>query len=219
MRVERIGDATMYLADCFEILPTLPEVGAVITDPPYGISWATPEGPGRKPQRRIAGDDGPFDCSRLLGIAPQLIAWGANHFAPTLPRSAGWLVWDKRVTDWSNDQSDCELAWTNVLTTARIFRMNWGGGGCIAGENGAGVGYLHPTQKPVALMRWCIGMTKGETILDPFMGSGTTGVAALRHGRKFIGIEIDPNYFDIACQRIDAEQRQGVITFDKFNAA
>jgi len=203
-----IGNARLILGDCRDILPTLGKVDAVVTDPPYGIGWKTPVSPKRpKSGWTVFGDDKPFDPSDFL-VFP-CIMWGANHYASRLPDSAGWLVWDKRCGMAANDQSDCEMAFCNFGGSARIFRKVWNGGGSLLAENGPERA-IHPTQKPVSLMRWCLGfLPNAETILDPFMGSGTTGVAAVQMGRKFIGIEREPKYFDIACKRIEDAQRQG----------
>ena len=218
----QIGDATLYLGDCLEILPTLGKVDAVVTDPPYGIGWVRDtskqakrsswRGGKSKPfagkgARPIIGDDRPFDPSPFL-IAKQMIFWGGNAFAGRLPSNYGWLIWDKRPLGQSNNGSDAEMAWTNFLNSVRIHRQQWNG--CMRqGEECPFVGgpLVHPTQKPAALMRWCVEMTAG-VVLDPFMGSGTTGVACVKLGRKFIGIEIEPKYFDIACKRIEDAYKQ-----------
>jgi site-specific DNA-methyltransferase (adenine-specific) len=212
MRVEHIGDATLYCADCREVLPTLGKVDAVISDPPYGIGYVHGDGGGRLARstsfNRIAvvGDDQPFDPSKFIHF-PTVVLWGANHYADKLPSSAGWLIWDKRDGVCSNDQADCEIAWTNRKTPARVIRHLWNG---MLKASERGEIRVHPTQKPIAVMEWCLQQVTraGETILDPFMGSGTTGVAAIKLGRKFIGIEIDPGYFDIACRRIEQATRQ-----------
>jgi site-specific DNA-methyltransferase (adenine-specific) len=205
-RVE-IGPHVLYQGDCREILPALGKIDAVVTDPPYGIKWKTPVSPKRpKSGWTVVNDDKPFDPKPWL-LWP-CIMWGANHFAYGLPAAAGWLIWDKRHNMPSNDQSDCELAFCNVGGSARIFRKTWNGGGSLLAENGPARA-IHPTQKPVALMQWCLGfLPTARIILDPFMGSGTTGVACVRDGRSFIGIELDPGYFDIACERIRKEMAQ-----------
>jgi hypothetical protein len=211
-----IGDATLYLGDCREILPTLERVDAVITDPPYGINRSGQAGMnslkrGRKNSRTYHEDMG-WDYERPCGGLMSMILektgismiWGGDHLSDLLPRGGKWLVWDKgqRI-----NQSDGEIAWTNVPGALRIATINR----CEIGQD-VGVwrgASFHPTQKPVSLMAWCIeqaGMP--ETILDPFMGSGTTGVAAVRLGRKFIGIEREPKYFEVACRRIEDAQRQ-----------
>jgi site-specific DNA-methyltransferase (adenine-specific) len=210
MRTEVIGDATLYLGDCLEVLPTLGRVDAVVTDPPYGIGYRHAGGGGKLARSTsfggvsIIGDSEPFDPAPWLGF-DECILWGANHFASRLPDSPRWLTWDKRDGVCSNDQADCEHAWTNLGGPARIKRHLWNG---MLKQSERGEVRLHPTQKPVDVMRWCIEQTKGATILDPFMGSGTTGVAALQLGRKFIGIELDPGYFDIACKRIEEAWKQ-----------
>lgn len=190
-RVERINDAVLYLGDCLEILPTLGKVDAVVTDPPYGIGItksnriAVSRGMGGK-----SWDDRPADLSWLDVEKTPAIVWGGNYF--DLPPTRAPLVWDKNNA--GRDFADFEMAWTNLDMVARrfIFRpMNMDGG------------KLHPTQKPIQVMQWCLGfLPNADTILDPFMGSGTTGVACVKLGRKFIGIEIDPDYFNIACERI-----------------
>jgi DNA modification methylase len=213
-RVERIGLATLYCGDCREIAPTLERPAAVISDPPYGQNYKG-SGSGGYPHSRIKdhgvfGDDVPFDPSWMLGFAPALLLWGAHKFADRLP-SGGWCVWDKRPGGVTLTQADGEAAWTNQHTSLRIFRMMWGGYVPPAQPEFA-EGRQHPTQKPVALMRWCIEQAKvpaGGVILDPYMGSGSTGVAAVEMRHPFIGIEIDPRYFDTACRRVERAQRQG----------
>jgi site-specific DNA-methyltransferase (adenine-specific) len=212
MRIERIGDAVLYLGDCMEILPTLGKVDAVITDPPYGISLKSGSGTGgkwdyvRHAGKTIANDDKPFDPLPLLQLAVPMIAWGANFYSDKLP-GAGWLVWDKRpgIEDMQFNRSDSELAYFSESKTVKTFRHLWHGL-CRASEVGQ---HLHPTQKPVALMRWCLEqLPNAVTILDPYMGAGSTGVAAIEAGRKFIGIELEPTYFDIACRRIEQAYKQ-----------
>jgi site-specific DNA-methyltransferase (adenine-specific) len=211
-----IGNAKLYLGDCLDILPGLPKVDAVITDPPYGIGYShngndrSGIGKGRWATKfndiAIHGDDEPFDPGHLLGF-DAVILFGGNHFASKLPDSKSWLVWDKRATSkHTNDFSDCEMAWTNLGKVARMFRHQWDG---MMKASEQGISRSHPTQKPVALMRWCIEQAgHPQTILDPYMGSGTTGVACMQMGRAFIGIEKEPKYFDIACKRIEQAQKQ-----------
>jgi site-specific DNA-methyltransferase (adenine-specific) len=199
-RKEVIGDATLYLGDCLDILPTLGKVDAVVTDPPYGIGFAS------QPTKwqRLAGhrpeawDDSTCGAVPMLpSIAPSII-WGGNYYA--LPPSRGWLSWFK--PDAPPSMGNFELAWTSLDRTARQLSVS------IGETNPERVG--HPTQKPLRLMEWCLGFVPdAHTILDPFMGSGTTGVACANLGRKFIGIEIEPRYFDIACERVAAAYAQG----------
>ena len=206
-RVEVIGDATLYLGDCRGILPTLPKVDAVITDPPYGIKrdgkpQSTSSHGGHKGYEFMGWDAGRPDAHLLglvCGAGSRTIIWGGNYFADLLDPTSKWLVWDKgqRI-----DQADAELAWTSMPGALRVFTLNRV---AIAAD-----GAVHPTQKPVALMEWCITQAGDpQAILDPFMGSGTTGVACMNLGRSFIGIEREPKYFDIACRRIEDAQRQG----------
>lgn len=202
-----IGRAQLYLGDCRDILPTLGKVDAICTDPPYGI--------GKDGQVRTTGGNGGrkaydfkgWDAERpakvifdmLLAKSDDIIIWGGNYFADILPATGKWLVWDKgqRI-----NQSDGELAWTSWQGALRIKVLNR----VELMTDGA----EHPTQKPVRLMKWCLEQTRTKgSVLDPFAGSGSTGVAAVQMGRDFIGIERDPSYFDIACRRIEQAQRQG----------
>ena len=205
MRVEHIGDATLYLGDCREILPTLGKVDAVVTDPPYGIGYAAAPVVGKnrasKKYDRKEWDDSAPDLSDLLDIAPEMIVWGGNYFG--LPASRCWLVWHK--PDSAPSLSPVELAWTSLNRNAGLFRYSIKATGIERGEHQGG----HPTQKPLPLMKWCLGFVPtARTILDPFMGSGTTGVACSQLGRSFIGIEREPAYFDIACRRIEEAYKQ-----------
>jgi site-specific DNA-methyltransferase (adenine-specific)/modification methylase len=221
-RIEHIAEGvTLYLGDCREILPTLgkPQDFALVSDPPYGIGFVH-SGKGGKLARStqfggvaIEGDDEPFDPSPFLGF-PRVALFGANHFADKLPPSAHWLVWDKRDGVCSNDQADCEMAWTNLSAPARLTRHLWNG---MLKASERGEIRVHPTQKPVAVMEWVIRLVAptSATILDPFMGSGTTGVAAVRMGRKFAGIELNQDYFDIACKRIADATKQQDLFIDK----
>lgn len=205
-RVENIGDATLYLGDCWDLLPEL-YADAIITDPPYGISYQHGGGGKGKWNVRhsemIAGDDLPFNPMLALSF-PECLLFGANHFAHLLPPNGRWLVWDKKDGMASNTFADCEFAWCSNPGASRLKRYMWNGV-CRTSEIGE---RYHPNQKPVDVLLWAIGFTKGDCIADPYMGSGTTGIAALRLGRKFVGIEIDQRWFDIACRRIEQEARQ-----------
>ena len=181
-----------------------------MTDPPYGIGWRTPPGKGRADPVTVRGDDAKFDPASLLILNLPSIMWGANHYASRLPDSGAWLIWDKRPTEWRNDQADCEMAWTNLDNPARVFRKSWGGGGTLARENGAEARVLHPSQKPLALMHWCLSFVPDGDILDPFCGSGTTLRAAKDLGRRAIGIEIEERYCEIAAKRMEQEVLFGV---------
>ena len=209
MRIETIGDHKLYLGDCREIISSLSEVDSLVSDPPYGISYQKGVGGRGKHTVRnteaIEGDAEPFDPSPFLDFS-DVILWGGNHFAARLPHGR-WLAWDKLAGMPEFDSfSDVEFAWRKGRGKDRIFSHMWKGI-CKASEKGQGKERWHPTQKPIALMQWCVEMVPG-TILDPFMGSGTTGVACARLGRKFIGIEIEPKYFEIACRRIEAAHKE-----------
>lgn len=200
MRKEIIGAAELYLGDCRDVLPGLGPVDAVVTDPPYGIGMDGGK-IGKAIYEQKDWDSKPADVAFVVKMQVPTIIWGGNYF--NLAPSSKWLVWDKR-----NDQmtfADCELAWTNLDGAVRQFRWLWSGPYQQQREE-----RFHPTQKPLQLMCWCIGHLPetAATILDPFMGSGTTGVAAVQLGRKFIGIEIDPGYFAIAEKRIKQAQMQ-----------
>lgn len=210
MREEIIGDCRLILGDCRDILPTLPKVDAVVTDPPYGIGFAA------QPTRcqrangmkaRDWDDEAPHDVIDALramqqqGCCRELVIWGGNYFS--LPPSRGWLVWSKSGN--APSMADLEMAWTSKDMNARAFEKSVKSASLEKNLQAQ----AHPSQKPVALMEWCLGFfPDAKTILDPFMGSGTTGVACVNLGRSFIGIEREPTYFDIACRRIEEAYRQ-----------
>lgn len=203
-RVETIGDCTLYLGDCRDILPTLGPVDCVVTDPPYGIAatwkggfsgkhgWGKAKGEAEL--RNEWDEDAPsqklFD--QLRAMSREQIIWGGNYFP--LPPSRCWLVWNKPERNFS--LAEAELAWTNRDNVVRVIDSP-------RSESGR----LHPAQKPVAVMMWSVEKVSGS-VLDPFMGSGTTGVACVNLDRAFIGIEREPSYFDIACRRIEEAYRQ-----------
>jgi site-specific DNA-methyltransferase (adenine-specific)/modification methylase len=199
-QVVTIGRATLYLGDCRDILPTLGKVDAVVTDPPFGLGDKMQGGTwGAKPEFKdmLEWDAVPPSTELLFEIAaltPKCVMWGGNYFG--LPPSRGWLVWDK--ANAVPTMADVELAWTNLDRPAKRYRG-------LVGR----VEHGHPTEKPIGLMRWTIDqLGDAQTILDPFMGSGTTGAAAVQMGRDFIGIEREPKYFEIARKRIEDAQRQ-----------
>lgn len=211
---------TIYHGDCREILPQLGPVDLVLTDPPYGIKERTrraSNGRGKsvtggfrfvesRDWPEVYGDDQPFDPSHLLKY-PKVILWGANHYCHLLPGSSHWLIWDKREETGSDDNADCEIAWTNLKGPARLHRQLWRGI-CKRGEENIASGYsiVHPTQKPIALMRFCILQAREAAIIcDPYFGSGTTIRAAKDLGRKAIGIEIEERYCEIAAKRMSQE--------------
>jgi site-specific DNA-methyltransferase (adenine-specific) len=195
-RVETIGECTLILGDCRDILPTLGRFGACVTDPPYGIGIAA--NPVRQKFERSQWDAAPPDATLfdlVREITDEQIIWGGNYFG--LPASQGFLIWDK-VQPENFSLSMCEMAWCSRQAPAKIWR-----------QSVLSYPKEHPTQKPTALMEWCLGKLSSPTsVVDPFMGSGTTGVACVALSLKFTGIEIDPAFFDIACRRIEAAYKQ-----------
>lgn len=193
---------TIYHGDCREILPSLPKVDAVITDPPYGIGFAAQP---TKWQRRhgeiaVSWDDTTVssDVLMLPSIASVVAIWGGNYYP--LPCSRGWLTWFK--PDAPPSMGSVELAWTNQDQNTRQISHS------ISATNGERI--RHPTQKPLAVMKWTMTqLPPMELVLDPFMGSGTTLRAAKDLGRKAIGIEIEEKYCEIAANRL----RQEVLQF------
>jgi hypothetical protein len=207
-RVEKIGDCTLILGDCLTILPHLGRFDAVVTDPPYGIDYGKSGGfnatHGWGPWRencewdRDRPEKSAFDL--MLQASKHQIIWGGNYFTDYLPPTMHWLLWDKGQRDFS--LADFEIAWGSQKRAARVIE-------CPRGR-AVKDGKEHPTQKPVEVMVRCLQELpkKTRTILDPYMGSGTTGVACVKEGLSFTGIEIDPGYFEIACRRItDAVSR------------
>lgn len=197
-----IGNAELWLGDCMEILPILNQHDALITDPPYGIGNLMKGGKNTGHWNGLScGNDWDMELPDLKNILPygkQIIIWGGNYFE-CLGACRGFLIW--RKLNAVPTQADCEFAWTNLEIPAKIFSSNNGG----AMER-----HGHPTQKSLPLMGWCLSkVPKANTVLDPFMGSGTTGVACANMGKAFTGIEREPKYFDIACKRIEDAQRQG----------
>ncbi len=201
-QVETIGACTLYLGDNAEILPHIGFVDAIVTDPPYGINENSKKVASRT-NKAATTDYGDFDWDKKPP-SPELIdqirkqseyqiIFGGNYFE--LPPTPCWLVWDKQN---SGDFADCELAWTNLKKAVR--RVYWRWNGMIRQGNEK---RYHPTQKPLGVMQWCLThIPDSKLISDPFMGSGTTGVACVMAGRSFIGIERDERYFETACQRI-----------------
>lgn len=203
IREERIGDCRLIQGDCLEVMPSLGKVDAVVTDPPYGIAskWRGGSGHGwgnarAQTDKRNKWDEEPLDrdaCDALIRAGKSCIIWGGNYFP--LPPSRCWLVWNKPERNFT--LAEAELAWTNIDSVVRVIDANR-----------SDPDRMHPTQKPVSVMEFSISKSKGKSILDPFMGSGTTLVACAKLGRKGIGIELDPEYFDIACKRVEEAYRQ-----------
>lgn len=200
-RIEQLAEGvTLYLSDCRDILPSLGKVDAVVTDPPYGIlsegSAATKRGGWNEGFSWDESAPSAGFMAQILGAGECSLIWGGCHME--LPPTLGYLIWDKGCEGLNF--GEVEYCWTSLKFAPRMFRFR------AAGMDG---GKEHPTQKPIQVMRWCLGFVpKANTILDPFMGSGTTGIAAIKLGRKFLGIEIEPKYFDIACRRISEALKQ-----------
>ncbi len=202
----------IYHGDCREILPTLPKVDLVLTDPPYGIGMANGQGGGGRSgfyarRENVRSYEGDWDNQKpdkeaVLKAAEwgsTAIIWGGQYFAEYLPPRGKWLVWDKENT--MPTYSDCELAWTNISGVS-VKKFTHNGNGLMAAERER----FHPTQKPLALMKWCILLAPAsETILDQFMGSGTTLRAAKDLGRRATGIEIEERCCEIAAKRLAQE--------------
>ena len=223
---EIIGNCHLYLGDCREILPHLPKVDLVLTDPPYGIgAGSAANASGRLAEKQLSmgsagnksgrgwknyGIEG-WDKSRpekvcfdlILQQGKQAIVWGGNYFTDYLPPTMQWLVWDKGQRDFS--LADAEFAWSSQNKAARVFDY--------ARAKAMQDGKEHPTQKPIALMEWCLDLAPKNTltVADPFAGAGTTGVACVRMGKTFYGIEREPKYFDIMCERIYNAYRQNTL--------
>lgn len=216
IREEYIGGQRLILGDCLAVMKELGRFDAVVTDPPYGI--------GRDGQKRTTGGNGGrkaydfkgWDHSRppaevfesILKVSREQVIWGGNYFADLLPPTGKWLVWDKgqRI-----DQSDGELAYTSKDGALRIMTQNRV---ALLVE-----GAQHPTQKPISVMEWSLQQLPGAlTVLDPFMGSGTTLVACQRLGRMGTGVEIDPEYWTVACERVHKAWQQADLFIQSPNA-
>jgi DNA modification methylase len=210
---------SIYLGDCREVLPTLGRFDLLLTDPPYGIgvntrnaasrrAWVpgNPKGWRAIDHAEVHGDDAPFDPAPILALSVNAILWGANNYASKLPDSACWLTWDRKCGRGADsDATECELAWVggHRFRTVRIFRHMWTG---YQRDSEIGLKVMHPTQKPVALMRWCLGFfPEAKTVVDPYMGSGPVARACKDAGLTYVGIEIEERYAEIAAKRLAQE--------------
>lgn len=215
-----IGNATLYRGDCEAMREAgLLKADALVSDPPYGIGYVHGGGGngvmGHQNLKPIHGDDQPFDPAPWLipfsGEKSGAVAlFGADHFKTLLPEGGRFMCWDKSCGQGgATSFVDAEFIWINRKNARCIYRHFWMGATRSGEDNSNNSKRVHPSQKPVELMSWVIETCRigiGKTILDPYMGSGSTGVAAIRSGRHFIGCEIDKEYFDIACERIQKEQ-------------
>ena len=196
---------TIYHGDCRDILPQLEPVDLVLTDPPYGIGMdgGNVGYKGFNNFEKLGWDKNPIDMDRLnssISKGKKAIVFGGNYFK--LPPSRCWFIWDKGEGFKARTYAEAELAWTNFDDNTKIFKYD-------PLANGDYHGKYHPTMKPLSLITWCIQQCKywdiAQTILDPFMGSGTTLRAAKDLGRKAIGIEIEEKYCEIVAKRLQQE--------------
>lgn len=241
MRVEKIGNCALYCGDWHDAMPSTGKIGAIVSDPPYGIGYQHGGGGGNGIRLQsehtykgvIVGDSAPFDPSDLLRIAPEsrnakgeaigsrIVLWGADHFRARLPEYGTLLAWDKHLGFAPNDSFvDCEWAWCGRPVKREVFRYLWKG--CLARNKSNPLDERtrqHVSQKPVELMRWCIDKARpinGLPVFDPYMGSGSTGVACVTLGLPFVGVEIVPGIFETACRRIrDAYKAVGEDLFEE----
>lgn len=205
LRKETIGQCTLYLADAYD-MATLVACDSVISDPPYGIGWKPRVN--HQDQKEHWNDNVQFDPAPFLEVGSHHLFWGGQFYANRLPICEGWLTWVKRPLDgdFSNAKrqttfSTTELAWRD-WGKANFFAQVWDGG--MRAGSAENRSFCHPSQKPVELMEWCLMQLPSsvKSVFDPFMGSGTTGVAAVKLGLAFVGSELDETYFEVACERI-----------------
>lgn len=187
---------------------------ALVADPPYGIDYKSNHNSSRIGWMKkwvrdtnfdpIYGDDEPFDPAPWL-VYPKMVLWGANYYCSRLPDASCWLIWDKREGMTSDNQADCELAWTNLAGPPRLFRHLWRGIMRRGEENVSRSPKLHPHQKPLGLMRWVLQhceLELGALIYDPFMGSGSTLRAAKDLGFRAVGVEKSEAFCETAAKRM-----------------
>jgi site-specific DNA-methyltransferase (adenine-specific) len=208
---DEVAGITIYHGDCQEVLPQIwHHADILISDPPYGINWIHGAekivNASKLNGIPCVGDDRPFDPAHLLNDFHHILLWGANYYADKLPiREGRWLVWDKRCGYGDRDMSDCEFAWVRGSkgVAARMVRHLWDG---FNRDSERGISRVHPMQKPVVLMAWCLSFLPNGIIIDPYMGSGPTLAACKRWARHGIGIEIEEKYCEIAARRLEKER-------------
>jgi DNA modification methylase len=196
----------LYHGDCLEIMPQLEPVDLVLTDPPYGINYDCAASANKGKFKWKYYGETAWDKKRpnievfnkIIKISKNQIIWGGNYFTDYLPPTMQWLVWDKGQRNFT--LADCEFAWSSQEKASRIFDLTRR----MALKDGK----VHPAQKPIALMVWCLDILGPGNVLDPFLGSGTTAVACEQLNRRWIGIEISEKYCEIAAKRIERERQQ-----------
>lgn len=205
---------TIYHGDCREILPLLGRFDLLLTDPPYGTGGKPHHGGGRKgwaPRQAaehlsVVDDDKPFDPALVLATSDRRILWGAHNYADRLPASPCWLAWDRKCGKAQDGiMGDFDLAWVDGhrFKSIHVFRHAWLG---LVRDSEVGDGALHPTQKPVALMSWCLSFfPEAKTVVDPYMGSGPVAKACKDRGLRYVGIELVEKYCEIAVSRLRQE--------------
>jgi DNA modification methylase len=202
--IETIGNATLYLGDCREILPTLPNCDLILTDPPYGIGIA--KNPVRQAHEKMDWDNSTPPAwlfGLMLEKAKNIIIWGGNYF--NLPPTRCFLIWDKGEMMYNRSFADCEMAWTSFDKSARMYK-----------KNPTDLSRIHPTQKPVKLYEWLLHnyAKPGQRILDTHLGSGSSAIAAHYFGCDFVGCELDKDYYDAAKNRFELSTRQRTLFDD-----
>lgn len=222
--MEAITDRiSINLGDCYELLDSWPSAAALVTDPPYGIGYMHSGGGNgihrnkkRNSLRPVHGDDVPFDPTPFARFRWVLL-WGADHFCNRLPNGGTMLAWDKSPAAAGPADSfvDGEFAWTNVRCKRNVCRFLWKGVACVKAGEENGRRY-HPTQKPQGVCAWCLrvlALPADALVIDPFMGSGSLGVACHRAGLRYLGVEIDPEHYATARERLLRETAQGLLDF------
>ncbi len=217
---DRITDRIEIVnADCYTLLDAWPSDAALVSDPPYGIAYQHSGGGRGVGARRhfgkaIHGDDVPFDPAPFARFRWVLL-WGADHFRARLPEGGTLLTWDKSPAAAGPDDSfvDGEYAWTNVRCKRNVCRFLWKGVACVKAGEENGKRY-HPTQKPQGVCAWCLrvlDLPADALVIDPFMGSGSLGVACHRAGLRYLGVEIAPEHYATARARLQRETAQGLL--------